>query len=67
MRLLPLLALLLTAGCSDSQPDSDTVGKEIADDYQDVLDEAAEVELQLQNSKDKIDAALQDAEDDSGG
>jgi outer membrane murein-binding lipoprotein Lpp len=54
-------ALLFLAACSDGN-DSAKVGKEIADDYQDSLDKAAAVEDKLQDSKEKVDAALEDAE-----
>jgi hypothetical protein len=59
-----ILAMLLLAACSD-KPAGDTVGKEIADDYQQSLDKARAVEEQAQDAKDRVDAALEEA--DGGG
>ncbi|GEM_PF-2428323 len=61
MRLLLLTGLLALAACSGE--DQDTAGKEIADDYQQALDRAADVERQAQEAKDRVDAALDEAED----
>ena len=66
MKRLALLFCLAAAGCggaSDDASGGDTVGKEIADDYQEAMDEAAEVEQKLQDAKDRIDDALEDADD----
>lgn len=61
MRLLLLTGLLALTACSGEE--KDTVGKEIADDYQEALDQAADVERQAQEAKDRVDAALNEAED----
>ncbi|MDJ0940389.1 MAG: hypothetical protein QNJ00_11560 [Woeseiaceae bacterium] len=63
MRFLTMLvaacALALAACSSDSE---DTVGKEIADDYNEAMDKAADIENQLEDKKADIDAALEEAE-----
>jgi len=61
MRTLLMAGLLALAACSGDN--ADTVGKEIADDYQEALDKAADVEQQAQEAKDRVDAALDEAED----
>jgi len=60
MRILLLMACLAVTACSGEK--KDTVGKEIADDYQRTLDEAADVEKQAQEAKERIDAALDEAD-----
>ncbi len=59
-------AALAVAGCGgdsgDESEDNDTVGAEIADDYNRQMDKAADVEAQLLESKQNIDDALEDAE-----
>ena len=69
-----LLALTLIACGSDESADgatevveerAPTVGKEIADDYNRAMDRAKNVENQVMEQKRKIDAALQQAEDDT--
>jgi len=56
-------SVLFTA-CSEqaSEPERETVGKEIADDYNRALEKAREVEDQMQEQKEEIDKALQDVE-----
>ncbi|HNP36366.1 MAG TPA: hypothetical protein PKK10_10985 [Woeseiaceae bacterium] len=63
MKAILLLACLTLAACSGARDEGkDTIGKEIADDYQGAMDDAANVEQQIQQSKDDIDAALKKAE-----
>jgi len=49
------------AGCGSSSND-ETVGQEIADDLNEAMDKAREVEDQIMQHKDEIDDALEDAE-----
>lgn len=69
MKILTMLATALTlVACgSDKAVESEerepTVGKEIADDYNRQLDKARAVEDQAMQQKQKIDEALQQAED----
>ncbi len=58
-----LLTGLALAACDADAPDArqGTVGKEIADDYNRALDEARDVELQMQNRVDSMEQSLQDA------
>jgi len=68
MKILILLAgSLLFSGCGSSDPDEreNTVGKEIADDYNRAMQKARDVEVQLQDHKQKMDQALQKAEQDA--
>jgi len=69
------LAIAACGGGSSSDEaedgDNDTVGAEIAEDYNRQMDKAADVEAQLLESKKNIDAAVDDAEgaveeDDNG-
>lgn len=62
--LLSLIALLALFGCTSDDPEevSDTVGKQIADDYNAAMDKARNVENELLEQKRNIDDALQDAE-----
>lgn len=62
--LFPLLALLALLGCTseDSEAVDDTVGKQIADDYNAAMDKARNVENELLEQKKNIDDALQEAE-----
>lgn len=62
--LFPLLALLALLGCTseDSEAVNDTVGKQIADDYNAAMDKARNVENELLEQKKNIDDALQEAE-----
>ncbi|MDX1508747.1 MAG: hypothetical protein R3358_10745 [Woeseiaceae bacterium] len=62
--LLFMSVLLFACGgeSSDDASDNETIGAEIADDYNDAMDRAKDLEDQIQQSKDDIDAALEDAE-----
>lgn len=65
MKLLcSLLVSFCLLGCSSGEPDKreDTVGKEIADDYNRAMQKAQDVEIELQNQKQKMEEALRDAE-----
>ena len=65
MKILTMLAIaLVLVACSsdESEEAKPTVGKEIADDYNRAMDKAREVENQVMEQKQKIDAALKDAE-----
>ncbi len=59
-------ASLTIAGCGgdsgDESEDNDTVGAEIAEDYNRQMDKARDIESQLLESKQNIDDALEDAE-----
>jgi 5'-deoxynucleotidase YfbR-like HD superfamily hydrolase len=76
MKILTVIAFALTlVACgSDEAPDAEsevveerapTVGAEIARDFNDSMDRARNVENQVMEQKDKIDAALKAAEDDT--
>lgn len=62
MKWLFLFALSLAAGCNSSEPETrdDTVGKEIADDYQRTLDKARNVDLQMQDRVNSLEQSMQD-------
>lgn len=61
MRTLIIFAIgLVLAGCGGSS-DEETVGKEIADDYNEAMDKAREIEDKLQKHKEEIDKAVQKA------
>jgi len=65
--LLVVILSMFIFACSSDEPDkleerAETIGKEIADDYNQALDRAKEVELKLQEQKDAIDKALEEAE-----
>jgi hypothetical protein len=68
MKILTMLAIALTlVACgSDEATETEerepTVGKEIADDYNRQLDKARAVEDQVMQQKQKIDEALEEAE-----
>jgi hypothetical protein len=72
LTVLVLAAMLSACGSeetADNRPAADTeraptVGAEIARDLKDPMDRAKNVEDQVMNQKDRIDAALDDAEDD---
>ena len=57
---------VLVAACGGESKDDDagTVGAGMADQYTDALDEARDTEAQIEASKDRIDAALDNATDD---
>jgi len=66
--LLTVILSISLFACSSDQPDeleerAETIGKEIADDYNSALDRAKEVESKLQEQKDAIDKALEEAEE----
>lgn len=63
IRILLLSTCLVVAACgADKNQPEESVGREIADDYNAALDNAANVELQVQQAKDDVDAALKRAE-----
>ena len=63
MRTLVILAIgILVAGCGASS-EEETVGKEIADDYNEAMDKAREVEDKLMEHKENIDKAMEEAEE----
>jgi Tfp pilus assembly protein PilP len=63
MKYLMILAMgLFIVGCGSSS-DDETVGQEIADDLNEAMDKAREVEDQIMRHKDEIDDALEDAEE----
>lgn len=67
MRYLVLLGALLILGCgseSSTEDESETVGKEIADDYNEMQDRADAVGDALEQQKKDLDAAIEDAEGD---
>jgi len=63
--LLSLATLLVMLGCTseDAEESRDTVGKQIADDYNAAMDKASNVEDELLEQKKKMDDALAEAED----
>ena len=63
MKYLMILAMgFFFAGCGSSSND-ETVGQEIADDLNEAMDKAREVEDQIMQHKDEIDDAVEDAEE----
>lgn len=62
MRTCLILSVMLLAACGGAA-DDDTVGKEIADDYNDALDKAAAVEGQLDAAKSRVDDTVEEADD----
>ena len=60
MRRLLLTGLLVLAACGGET--ADTAGKEIADDYQKALDDARDVQKDVDASKERVDAALDEAD-----
>jgi len=64
MRIFVILAIgLLIAACGGSS-DEETVGKEIADDYNEAMDKVREVEQDLQKHADEIDKQIEEAMDE---
>ncbi len=64
MRTLVILATVLVfAGCGGSS-DEDTVGKKIADDYNEAMDKARAVEKELKEHAEDIDKAIEEAMDE---
>jgi hypothetical protein len=60
-------ASLLLGACSSGSSDApgeDTVGREIANDYTRQMEKAQNVELQLEQQKRDIDAAIEDSDPD---
>ncbi len=65
MRTLVILAIVLVfAGCGGSS-DEDTVGKEIADDYNKAMDKARKVEEELKEHAEDIERAIEEAMDEA--
>ena len=65
MKTLTMLAFAITlVACGSDEPEErePTIGTEIAEDYNRAMDKAREVEQQVMEQKDKIDAALKEAE-----
>lgn len=65
MKILIMIALALTLpACGSDEPEErqPTIGTEIAEDYNEAMDKAREVENQVMEQKEKIDAALEEAE-----
>ncbi len=63
MKYLMILAVgFFFAGCGSSSND-ETVGQEIADDLNEAMDKARDVEDQIMQHKDEIDDAVEDAEE----
>lgn len=61
MRLwIALMALLVVAACGSDDAGDESIGKEIADDYQQAMDEAAAVEEQLQEQKERMDQTIEE-------
>jgi len=62
--LLLLLGLLALSACTSEETEEvrDTVGKQVADDYNAAMDKARNVENELLEQKKKMDDALQEAE-----
>ena len=66
MRIMTMLAFALAlVACGSDEPEErePTIGTEIAEDLNDAMDKAREVENQVMEQKEKIDAALKEAED----
>ena len=57
---ITLSALLLLAACGSDDVGKETVGKEIADDYQQAMDEAAAVEEQLRQQQQRAEQAIEE-------
>jgi len=61
--LLMFAAAIVLAGC-DGSPDEDTIGKEIADEYNEAMDKARKVEEDLMEHAKDIEKAVEDAMDE---
>ena len=57
---IALSAFLFLAACGSDEADNETVGKEIADDYQQAMDEAAAVEQQLREQQLRAEQAIEE-------
>ncbi len=65
MKTLIILAFgLVFAGCGGSA-DEETVGKEIADDYNEAMEKARQVEEELKEHAEDLDKAIEEAMDDA--
>ena len=67
MKYLVLLSALLILGCgsgSSTEEESETVGKEIAEDFNEMQDRADAVGDMLEQQKDDLDAAIEESEGD---
>ena len=65
MRTLVILAIgFVFAGCGGSS-DEDTVGKEIADDYNEAMDKARAVEQELKEHVEDVEKAIEEAMDEA--
>ncbi len=58
-----IAAAMLLVACSGSS-DEDTIGKEIADEYNEAMDKARKVEEDLQEHAENIEKAVEDAMDE---
>ena len=56
------IALAFLAGCGSGNDGKETIGKEIADDYNQAMDDAAAVEDQLKEQKEQMDKAIDEPE-----
>ena len=64
MRTLIILVFgLVFAGCGGSA-DEETVGKEIADDYNEAMEKARQVEEKLKEHAEDLEKAIEEAMDD---
>ena len=57
---IALSALLLLTACGSGESGKETVGKEIADDYQQAMGEAAAVEAQLREQQQRTEQAIEE-------
>ena len=65
MRILVILVFgLVFAGCGGSA-DEETVGKEIADHYNEAMEKARQVEEELKEHAEDLDKAIEEAMDDA--
>ncbi len=61
--LITIGAVILLAGCGGSSEEN-TIGKEIADDYNEAMDKARAVEEELKEHAKEIEKAVEDAMDE---